>query len=174
MSVSLRTNNQLSLSLPNAKITAQPVSSSGSHKKDDVGPIVGGVLGGLAFLLLAATAVFIFWRKRITQVPHSISVGGQQAQGGTGFFQPQSPSGLGTPSTPLLAGAAAVPPPTMSRKQREALGRSRERILMQRESAFSPHPASASATEGLRTEVERLRREMESIRYITDAPPGYA
>ncbi len=210
MSVSLTTNTQIFPSLPNVNITSQPVGSSGSRRKDDVGPIVGGVLGGLAFFLLVAAAAFIFWRKRkrqqlaaitvideeqykpdpfsvaeynnvsrgVAQMPYSIIVGGQRAPDGAGFFQPQSPSDVGTSSTSLSAGAAAVPTPAMSRKQREALGWSRGHVSMQSESALSsfssPHSASASGTEDLRAEVEQLRREMESIRNIADAPPGYA
>lgn len=91
------------------------------------------------------------------------------------FSQPQTPSEVHTSSTSPPARAAA---PAMSRKQREALGLLRRRTTLLSESAVSsfsnPVSVSAVGTEDLRAEVEQLRREMESIRHVTDAPPVYS
>lgn len=198
-------SNFLLFSLQNVNIRASQIGT-GSHKTTNVGAVVGGVLGGFAFLLLAAT-IFVFWRKHkqrrqstiaaildeehyeaepftaarygtandsMVQISHQTSLG--WTPDGLVLSQPQSPPDV-APAT-LPPGAAT---PGISRKQREALGLSRGHISMQSESAVSsfsnlnpaPTPVSATGTEDLRAEVEQLRREMETIRHITDAPPGY-
>ncbi len=169
--------------------------------KANTGVIVGGVLGGLAFLLVA-TATFVCWRKRkqrqhaaiaedphrahpfvaarlnhangdVGQETHQASARGKLASGRAALPQPRSPPGMRTTSNLLVSRAAAA----ISRKRRGPVGVFHSRNSVPRESAVPPssgsNPTPTSGTENLRAEFEQLRREIETIRRITDAPPEY-
>lgn len=203
---SLRTKN---CRIQNVDISTPQASTGGSHQKGNVGAIVGGVLGGFAVLLLGTFVTFLFYRKHLqqkraavaayralpfipaehnntdnggqmAQAPHQASQGVHWALDSLRFSQTHSTRAMGGSTTPLsTVGVSGVPPPMMSRKQREALGRSRRSPSLQSESAAVPpfsrsNSISVSGTENLKTELEQLRREVDSLRHMSDAPPGYA
>lgn len=145
-----------------------------SHTKDNVA-IVGGVLGSLAFLLIA-TATYIFWRKHKQQSQYKLSP--FMTSGESSFSRLLPPFATGKPSNsnPPPAGTVA---PLLSRKQREALGRSRWHVFSgQRElpllASSDSNRGSLPGPDDLRAELEQLRQEVESIRRRGDAPPEYS
>ncbi|KAF9443528.1 hypothetical protein P691DRAFT_778832 [Macrolepiota fuliginosa MF-IS2] len=118
----------LALSLPNVDIKADSVNSSDGNTtnvggntavggKPNVGVIVGGVIGGLAFLLIFLSGGYFLWRKEQKKQPKGVD------STEVVYFK----ASRGTP--PSAATAA------MSSKQREAF----------RERADQPDPASGPA-----------------------------
>ncbi|TCD69631.1 hypothetical protein EIP91_006856 [Steccherinum ochraceum] len=53
----------LALNLPFKSVTV-PADQSATHSRSLIGPIVGGVLGGLAIVILAVVAGLFYWRRR--------------------------------------------------------------------------------------------------------------
>lgn len=164
-----------------------------SHTKDNVGAIVGGILGGLTFLLMA-TAVFVFWRKHKRQhntypltmidydstkspmVPASEEGPLQRAPDRPSFSQSLPLPGGGEPSNPFPAVLAAAP--AVSRKRRTfpavlaaapVMSRKRREALglsHQCNSAQGELPllAASSSDSGSISGPEDLRVKLEQLR----------
>lgn len=80
----------------------------------------------------------------------------------------------------MLLPIGVTPPVAMSNnKQREALSLRNQdptdgyNPTPSPSAPADPNPAPAPGTENLRAEMDQLRREMESIRNITEPPPEY-
>ncbi|KAG8956533.1 hypothetical protein FRC04_000011 [Tulasnella sp. 424] len=50
---------------------ANPIDSSSSHKSSNIGPIVGGVIGGLALISIGVAVLFLYLRRRRNKVAPS-------------------------------------------------------------------------------------------------------
>ncbi|KAF9444145.1 hypothetical protein P691DRAFT_736930 [Macrolepiota fuliginosa MF-IS2] len=172
----------LALSLPNVDINAGPVNLSGSGKAK-LGAILGGVIGGLALLLVLLGGLF-FWHKRRQKQDINTSTEDLSRPYPFNVFQwndwnrilhprEHNPSVAATTTKSSRADPPAdtSPAPTamMSRKQRDA----GPRPVQTNNPTTSAPATSASGTEDLRAEMEELRREMDSIRQIAEPPPGY-
>lgn len=134
----IATNTSTSSLLPSAPTTSVSVNASGVSKLD-VGALLGGVLGGLGFLILIA-GVFLYLRRRRSSrksmvLPFHPSSG-----------LPMSVGPNGTPTSNMMAQAAsgdvALPENRLSEKRRESF-----RAGAQPEDSFhyvSQRPGSSS------------------------------
>jgi hypothetical protein len=150
--------------------------------------IVGGVIGGIAVIILVVF-VLLFWRRRRTLLeekgfkerpdpfspllPNSTPLALPSSSGHAKIKV--TPISLTAPSLSSLTHVGSAEPPT-SNKQREAYGSLIHRP-MPSDSAVTntsnKHSAPTSATNDLRVQVADLRRELESMRHLTDMPPLY-
>ncbi|KAF7378302.1 hypothetical protein MSAN_00255600 [Mycena sanguinolenta] len=166
--------------------------SGGSKAKSHTGAIVGGVIAGIAALLLIGVVV-IFLRRRArkepsandefeapTPTPYQYPMA-QQSDGATfgstnpgPSFLPDSPSsqpsrtfGSSVPSnkTTLISQNRFPPGPLSATSSQPAS--SHEPPSSGRRSSIS------RGTDELRSEMERLRQEVQELRANQDAPPGY-
>lgn len=87
--------------------------------------------------------------------------------------------GLDADPMPMLLPTGVTPPVAMSNKQREALNRRNQgpphghNPTSSVSTQSDPYFASVAGTRDLRAEMDQLRREVESIRNITEPPPEY-
>ncbi|KAF9444696.1 hypothetical protein P691DRAFT_677102 [Macrolepiota fuliginosa MF-IS2] len=193
----------LSLSLENIDIKTDPINSgplTGSRRaRANAGAIIGGVIGCLGFLLVLFGGGFFLWRRcqrrrdtfgaigkssrglfpfTVTTLPHLIPV----------LSHHQNPSQKSNahitrpPSNDIAAPAVMIP-----NKRLEALGLQADQgsahpdnlvlATVLAASRFSqpwhPSPSPTPETDHLRVEVQRLWREIDSIRHIAE-PPRYS
>jgi hypothetical protein len=191
--------------MPNVNIKATGAGNNTPYipKKTPVGAIVGGVIGGLALLLVITSAIF-FWRRcvqrkrnipgpgnkgysvlrpfRAQAIPVSLNNHCQNEilmnVGVLHFhiskFQPSSEPGH--PMQNVTQPPSALIP--LASKEREFL---QQNELHHRHHSELAVPIPANETEVsesgggeiLRAEVDDLRRELEAIRNIAQAPPVY-
>ncbi|KAF9443523.1 hypothetical protein P691DRAFT_407186 [Macrolepiota fuliginosa MF-IS2] len=175
----------LALSLPNVDIKADGVQISSGPRKN-VNGIIGGIIGGLAFVLILGGGYFLWykWKRKQGKYPEQARPFITAAPSPTFTLDYHSND---TATRKLMKpsdnGTAATTPPfaVMPGKQQGVLG---QRPGQNRKSMPDNLPSSVptpsdqgstpvSGTEELRAEMEQLRRELDSIRHITEAPPGY-
>lgn len=185
-------------SLENVTITV-PESAAGDNgtKKTNVGPVVGGVVGGVGgFLILLGFGVF-FWRRHKKSARY----------GEKGILELGEGDRVTAPVPYTYSGAdlPLYPPASQTDLRKMASGKERQ------PETIAPHPAASSSAlnglqssceppsapmtssggdasgggdvprpllpaevHGLRTEVENLRRVMQSLQTgRSEPPPGY-
>ncbi|KAJ3568846.1 hypothetical protein NP233_g5446 [Leucocoprinus birnbaumii] len=179
----------LALSLPNHDIQAEQVgSNSGKSKQSRVNTIVEGVIGGVACLVLILFGLS-FWRRhrkskqakayRERQYtrprPFASTTGSSPGTVQNGISSPRTRQQLSSPSPTISSFEPLryLALPSMS-KHREAPGHHPMPSASAVSDLTNTNSASATGTEELRVEVAQLRQELESMRRLTDLPPGYA
>jgi hypothetical protein len=174
-------------------------------KESNIGPIIGGVIGGLVGLCLLVFLAIFCWRRFREEpsgniekavngsndfVPHAFPYGGcsgRPTQGGP-VLDDQSLHGPNSPSSTryysltkeTLAATHITSPQTYLASWGSTYTSSSPTASSIRESplsvpAVTANPISPSEVQGLRVEVENLRRAMQSFQHNNfDPPPEYS
>ncbi|GJE94471.1 hypothetical protein PsYK624_106410 [Phanerochaete sordida] len=196
----------IALSLPNSRITVPQLSNSTSTNStspdspansansshSNVGPIVGGVVGGIGLLVLLGVGFFLWRRRRAAEDekldaaatqprPYSYARQTSQAWGSSATAHspvdapvaPAAPVGAYLRTTAKAAEARQTPPlATTGSAYTSSSGpaSSREPPTVASRSDIAS-PVSPQEVQGLREEVQNLRLVMQSIRAEAMEPP---
>ncbi|KAF9443524.1 hypothetical protein P691DRAFT_787943 [Macrolepiota fuliginosa MF-IS2] len=171
-------------SLPNIGIKAASLNGSQVDLggRSEIGGIVGGIIGGLAFILVLASGGYLLWRKQ-QQKQQNINAAGREHHTDAPPPMPDSDY-RGINAVQLLDNVDAGQSPLSSSKGQEVFGQRANKNRMRIENptpnvsatlvASNRDPReSVPSTEGLRAEMGQLRRELDSIRHMTELPPKY-
>lgn len=177
--------------IANTTISIKGPAGSSRHKSI-VGPVAGGVIGGLAFVALVVLVVF-FWRRKNRSQRKDVSVDfleDSELEGHHPIFNAYMPvantSEVGPTGLVTLTATSLSPIPQtpqimpLSSKAREAMENQPVQTLYDPPTSSYPASSSGSSQEpsdviptdevrGLRQEMEILRRAVQDIQ----PPPTY-
>ncbi|KAF5360446.1 hypothetical protein D9756_005173 [Leucocoprinus leucothites] len=181
----------LALGLPNIDIKTSPSTASipSTSKANKTSSIVGGVLGGVAGIILIVFGLAFYRRRRKAQeakafreqhytrphpfaptlasTPNAVSRGGAPPR-------MQEKSSTHTSNSSSLAPLRYIPPITGKRRENSGLPvHHSEPSTSAISDLTNTNNTSTSGADDLRVEVAELRRELESMRHLTDLPPRY-